>query len=308
MKKGILVTLALLFTSAAFASTTTLKQIDNIQNSTGGSSLSVPSTGTTLTTDTNTQTLTNKTLSGASNTFSNIPVSAIATGTALGVNAGGTGATTLTANGMVYGNGTSAVGVTAAGSQYQTFQAGASGVPTVGAVQLNQSAAISGTLPVGNGGTGVANPTSGSVYIGAGSSPMTAVAPGTSGNVLSSNGSTWVSSAPSSPAPNVVSTFASPSSITAAGGVSFSGTNSINYTFIVGSPGAVTVSASPQVAAGSVNGQLLTLVGTSATNTVKLSDGTGLALNGPWTGALSSSLTMMWDNGASVWREISRNN
>lgn len=308
MKKGLLLALTTLFASAAFASTTTLKQVDNIQNSTGGSSLAVPSTGTSLATDTNTLTLTNKTISGASNTFSNIPVSAIATGTALGVSAGGTGDTSLTANGMVYGNGTSALGVTAAGSQYQIFQAGASGVPTVGALQLGQAAAVSGQLGVANGGTGASTLTAGSVVVGNGTSAVNLVAPGTSGNVLSSNGSTWVSQAPSSAAPNVVSTFASPSSITAVGGISFSGSNSINYTYIAGSGGPVTVSASPQVAAGTTNGQLLTLVGTSATNTVKLSDGTGLALNGPWTGALSSALTLEWDNGASLWREISRNN
>lgn len=50
-----------------------------------------------------------------------------------------------------------------------------------------------GTLPASKGGTGVVSPTTGSVYIGAGSSPMTAVAPGTSGNVLESNGTTWTS-------------------------------------------------------------------------------------------------------------------
>ncbi|MCX5787252.1 MAG: hypothetical protein NTX64_01905, partial [Elusimicrobia bacterium] len=67
---------------------------------------------------------------------------------------GGTGANTLTTNGMLYGNAASAVGATGAGTQYQVFQAGASGVPTVGALNLGQSAAITGTLPVGNGGTG----------------------------------------------------------------------------------------------------------------------------------------------------------
>lgn len=50
-----------------------------------------------------------------------------------------------------------------------------------------------GVADVSTGGTGVRNPTSGSVYIGAGASPMTAVAPSTSGNVLKSNGSAWVS-------------------------------------------------------------------------------------------------------------------
>lgn len=64
----------LLWSGAAFAASTTSKQIDSVANSTGGSSISVPSTGTTFSTDTNTLTLTNKTISGASNTLSNLPV------------------------------------------------------------------------------------------------------------------------------------------------------------------------------------------------------------------------------------------
>jgi len=245
MKRISLLLLAFIFTAQAFASSTTIKQADTIQNSTGGSALSVPSTGTTFATDTNTLTLTSKTISGASNTLSNIPVSALSTGTAIGVNTGGTGLATLTAGYLLSGNGTSSVNL---------------------------------------------------------------IAPGSSGNVLTSNGSTWSSSAPSSSAPTVVSTFASPSSVTAVGGVTFTSTNALTVNYIAGSGGAVTVTASPQIAAGTVNGQMLTLVGTSATNTVKIQDGTGLALNGPWVGALSSVINLEWDNGASVWRETSRNN
>lgn len=60
---------------------------------------------------------------------------------------------------------------------------------------------ITGVLPVANGGTGVATLPTGSVVIGAGTSPVTTVAPGASGNLLTSNGTTWVSSAPASAAP-----------------------------------------------------------------------------------------------------------
>jgi hypothetical protein len=60
----------------ALASTTTTKQLDAIQNSTGGSALSVPSVGTTLDTNSNALTLTNKIISGSSNTLSNVPVAA----------------------------------------------------------------------------------------------------------------------------------------------------------------------------------------------------------------------------------------
>lgn len=65
----------------------------------------------------------------------------------LGVVGGGTGAATFATNGMLYGNAASAIGATAAGSQYQVFQAGASGVPTVGALNLAQAAAVTGILP-----------------------------------------------------------------------------------------------------------------------------------------------------------------
>lgn len=71
----------------------------------------------------------------------------------------GTGASSLTSHGMLYGNGTSAIGATAAGSQYQVFQAGSGGTPTVDAVHLDQSAAVTGVLPVAN--TTVANQSGG---------------------------------------------------------------------------------------------------------------------------------------------------
>jgi len=59
-----------------------------------------------------TTTLTNKTISGASNTLTNIPLSTGVTGT-LPVTNGGTGSATLTANNVLLGNGTSALQVIA---------------------------------------------------------------------------------------------------------------------------------------------------------------------------------------------------
>jgi hypothetical protein len=73
--------------------------------------------------------------------------------TTIAVNKGGTGATSFTSNGILFGNSTSAIQVTAAGTQYQVLQAGSGGTPEFGAVNLSQSAAITGTLPIGNGGT-----------------------------------------------------------------------------------------------------------------------------------------------------------
>lgn len=56
---------------------------------------------------------------------------------------------------------------------------------------------VTGTLPVGNGGTGATSLTANNVILGNGSSAVQFVAPGSNGNVLTSNGTTWVSSAPS---------------------------------------------------------------------------------------------------------------
>ena len=64
----------------AHASATTVKQLDTIQNSTGGSALSIPSVGSNVVSDSATQTLTNKTISGSANTISNISLSTQVTG------------------------------------------------------------------------------------------------------------------------------------------------------------------------------------------------------------------------------------
>lgn len=53
---------------------------------------------------------------------------------------------------------------------------------------------VTGTLPVGNGGTGVANPTSGRLLIGAGTSAMTQLAGSSTNDVVKWNGSAWVAS------------------------------------------------------------------------------------------------------------------
>jgi len=87
-----------------------------------------------------------------------VTVGTITTGTwdatTVAVTAGGTGNESFTDNGVIYGNGTGALDVTSAGTQYEVLQAGAGGVPTFGALNLSQGAAITGTLPIGNGGTG----------------------------------------------------------------------------------------------------------------------------------------------------------
>ena len=80
-KLGLL--LALLISTTALASSNVIKDIDSI-SATGGAALAVPATGSNIVSDTASQTVTNKSMSGASNTFTLIPVSALATGTGLG--------------------------------------------------------------------------------------------------------------------------------------------------------------------------------------------------------------------------------
>lgn len=67
--------------------------------------------------------------------------------------------------------------------------------------QVSLTAAVSGTLPVANGGTGATTLAANNVLLGNGTSALQAVAPSTSGNVLTSNGSTWTSAAPPAVAP-----------------------------------------------------------------------------------------------------------
>lgn len=65
---------------------------------------------------------------------------------------GGTGSATLTANRLLVGNGTSAVGVLAAGTSTTLLHGNASGLPTYSAVSL--TADVTGVLPVANYATG----------------------------------------------------------------------------------------------------------------------------------------------------------
>jgi hypothetical protein len=73
----------------------------------------------------------------------------------LGVSNGGTGATTLTSNGVLLGNGTSAIQATSAGTANQVLRVpSAGGAPAFGAINLASTSAVTGTLPISNGGTG----------------------------------------------------------------------------------------------------------------------------------------------------------
>jgi len=228
-----------------------------------------------------TDTLTNKSMSGASNTFTLIPVGAIGDGSVL--SGSNTGDVTLgTANGLsltgqALSLGTSSTSTTGAltSTDWNTFNGKQSG-PLTGDVTTSGAAATLATVNSNVGSFTNANITVNAKGL------ITAAANGTG------SGTT------------VVGSTGTPTSITAAGGISFSAAND-TLNFIQGSGGAVTVTASPQIAAGTAVGQKLELIGRSATNTVTLADGTGLSLNGTWVGGLQSVIGLRWDG--TVWTE-----
>lgn len=114
-----------------------------------------------------------------------------------------------------------------------------------------------------------------------------------------------------SSAPSVNGGSGSPQSVVAAAGITLVSISFYNYVWVLGSPGAATVSATPSVEAGTADGQELTITGTDATKTVTLQDegdlaGSGLKLNGSWIGGLGDVLYLFWDNTQSLWVEKSR--
>jgi hypothetical protein len=106
--------------------------------------------------------------------------------------------------------------------------------------------------------------------------------------------------------PEVTGSRAAPQNITAVGGIAFVGTVKSSIWFVQGSGGAVTISANPQIAAGTVVGQTLKLQGRSNANTLTIKDGTGLSLNGLCLLAADSVIDLHWDG--TNWVEDSRNN
>ncbi len=319
--KKILSLLALaLVSTQSFASTLTIKQIDEIMNSTGGSTLAVPSVGTAFLSDTSTNTVTNKSMSGASNTFTAIPAGTALSGQVPVAN-GGTGAASFTLNGILFGNTTSPLSVTAAGTQFQTLVAGAGGVPSFGSLNLASSVAVgSSILPVANGGTGLAALTAHYTLIGAGTSNVSLVSPSTAGFVLTSNGPASDPSyqaAPASAAPSINNSVASPQSVSAAGGISLSSISYRNVVYISGaSAGSNVVTATPSITACTAAGQELNVVSESSTNFVTLQNngdlaGSSLELNGPWTSGMNNGAPYVVNfecDTALKWVELSRNN
>lgn len=114
------------------------------------------------------------------------------------VTQGGTGLTTLTANSLMAGNGTSTPAFIAPSTSGNLLAsngtAWASTTPLIPAIPV--------TVP--QGGTGLTTLTANNVILGNGTATPSFVAPSTSGNLLSSNGTTWVSTAPTAAVPQAL--------------------------------------------------------------------------------------------------------
>lgn len=317
--KRILALLFLGLSTNAWATTGTDKQIDAIFNSTGGSSIAVPSVGTTFTTDTDAQTLTNKTISAGvysgggsfAGTYTGTPTFSGAVILSGGPIISGAGTISSAVDFVDSSDATKKVALSLSGmttGKTLTLSSTQSNnevlsIPNVGsgdsfATLLSTQTFGSGStwngvaITVPFGGTGDSTLASHGVLVGAGTSAVSVTATGTSGQVLTSNGAsadpTWQPAASS--APTINNSAASPQSVTAGGGITLTPPTYANVVFAKGgTPSAnVTVTATPSITACTAAGQELKIISGSATATFTLQNnadlsGSQVLLNGPWT-------------------------
>jgi hypothetical protein len=114
---------------------------------------------------------------------------AVTLNTALGVTSGGTGVNSVTTGDILYSSAVNTISKLAATTTGNVLLSGST--PSWGKVAL--TSAVSGALPVGNGGTGATTLTDKAVLIGSGTSTITSVSPGSDDNVLMSDGTSWTS-------------------------------------------------------------------------------------------------------------------
>ena len=154
------------------------------------------------------------------------------------------------------------------------------GTPTSGtltnATGLPLTTGVTGTLPVGNGGTGSSTLTANNVLLGNGTSALQVVAPGSSGNLLTSNGTTWQSTTPAT-------AFSTSANNSFTGTQTFTGSSSA--TAIVLNDVAEVVTVSATAATGTINYDITTqsvlyyTTNASANWTVNFRASSGTSLN-----------------------------
>ena len=196
----------------------------------------------------------------------------------------------LTLNGVVYGGGAGASPAsTAAGTTGQVLIATTSAAPSWGQVSL--TAGVTGSLPIGNGGTGQTTTALGTIVVGASGSTTTNLAIGTTGQILTVSGgtATWQNAASGGVSTITFgSTGLTPATATS-GAVSVAGTLNAGF----GGTGLATLTANSvllgngtsavQLIAPSTAGNVLTSDGTTWASATPSSAGvpTGTIVLGP---------------------------
>lgn len=117
---------------------------------------------------------------GANPSWGAVDLTTDVTGT-LPVGNGGSGAATFTDHGVLLGSGAAAFTATAVGATGEVLKGVTGADPAFGAVDLTTD--VTGTLPVGNGGTGVADPTDHSLLVGSGAGAMTELGVASNGQI-----------------------------------------------------------------------------------------------------------------------------
>ena len=104
----------------------------------------------------------------------------------------------------------------------------------------------------------------------------------------------------------MVGSRASPTLITAGGGITFGGF-AHECQFVAGNAVPVTISADPQITDGTVVGQRVTLIGCSDTDTLTVESARGILSNGTVVLILGGIATYFWDGTdwiLEMWNEL----
>jgi len=209
--------------------------------------------------------------------------------TALAVGSGGTGAATFTANGVIYGNTTSALGVTAAGTTGQVLVATTSGAPSWGAIPSTAAVTsitfgttgltpntattgavtVAGTLVATNGGTGQSSYAVGDLLYASTTTALSKLADVATGSVLVSGG---VGVAPSySASPTLTTSLTTPLLV---GGTGVGSSLTLQSTSGVGATDSVVIKVGNNGAVTAISVATTGIVTFPKTNAVKLPAGT----------------------------------